>query len=78
MEQLLKQYPAESYVATATYSLAGEVYGKGLEAASNQKLREAKISKVDLIAAAIGMLDHFLSTWPGDPAADQAGLEVVR
>ncbi|MCH7988231.1 MAG: tetratricopeptide repeat protein [Planctomycetes bacterium] len=78
MEQLLRQYPAESYIATATYSLAGEVYGKGLEAASNKKLREANLSKVDLIAAAIGMLDHFLSTWPGDPAADQAAFSMAN
>jgi tetratricopeptide (TPR) repeat protein len=78
MEQLLRQYPAESYVATATYSLAGEVYGKGLEAASNKKLREAKVSKVDLIAAAIGMLDHFLSTWPEDRASDQAAFSMAN
>ena len=77
VEKLLKQYPAESYVATATYSLAGEVYGKSRVAASDAKLKEAKITRVDLIAATIHMLDNFLSTWPKDPAADQASFSMA-
>ncbi|MBW3541344.1 MAG: outer membrane protein assembly factor BamD [Planctomycetes bacterium] len=77
MERLLVDYPAEPYIATATYSLAGEVYGKAPEAASHAKLKEAGITRVDLIAAAVDMLDHFLSTWPKDPAADQAAFSLA-
>ncbi len=78
MERLLREYPAESYVATATYALAQEVYGKAAEAAGNETLREAKISRVDLIAASIHMTEHFLSTWPKDPAADQASFAMAN
>jgi len=77
LEDVLRQYPAESYIATATYSLAGEVYGKAAEAAANTKLRDAKITRVDLIAASIEMFDHFLSTWPTDPAADQVSFSMA-
>ena len=78
MERLLREYPAEAYVAVATYSLAQEIYGKAPEAAGNPKLREAKVTRIDLIAAAIHMLDHFLSTWPTDPAADQASFALAN
>jgi tetratricopeptide (TPR) repeat protein len=78
MERLLREYPAESYIATATYALAQEVYGKAPEAAANPKLREANVTRVDLIASSIHMLDHFLSTWPIDPAADQASFALAN
>lgn len=78
MERLLREYPSEAYVAMATYSLAQEVYGKAAEAAADQKLRQAKVTRVDLIHAAIHMLDHFLSTWPNDPAADQASFSLAN
>lgn len=78
MERLLREYPAESYIATATYALAQEVYGKAPEAAANPKLREAGVTRVDLIAANIQMLDHFVSTWPTDPAADQASFALAN
>ena len=78
MERLLREYPAESYIATATYALAQEVYGKAPEAAGNPKLREANITRVDLISSAIHMFDHFLSTWPTDPAADQASFALAN
>jgi tetratricopeptide (TPR) repeat protein len=74
MERLLREYPAEAYVAIATYALSQEVYGKAAEAAASPRLREANVTRVDLIAASIRMLDHFLSTWPTDPAADQASF----
>lgn len=77
MERLLREYPAESYIATSTYALAQEVYGKAAEVAADAKLREAKITRIDLIATSINMLDHFLSTWPKDPAADQAGFSMA-
>ncbi len=78
MERLLREYPAESYIATATYALAQEVYGKAPEAAANPKLREANITRIDLIATSIHMLDHFLSTWATDPAADQASFALAN
>ncbi|MBI3866371.1 MAG: hypothetical protein HY290_31210, partial [Planctomycetia bacterium] len=78
MERLLREYPAEAYIATATYALSQEVYGKAPEASANVKLREAGITRVDLIASSIHMLDHFLSTWPTDPAADQASFALAN
>ncbi|MEO1997716.1 MAG: tetratricopeptide repeat protein, partial [Planctomycetaceae bacterium] len=77
MERLLSEYPAESYIATATFALAGEVYGKAAEAAKDAKLRKAGIGRVDLVANSIQMFDHLISTWPLDPAADQAGFSLA-
>lgn len=78
MEQLLWSYPAESYIATATYALAQEVYGKAPEAPQNEKLKAAGITRVDLIAASVQMLDHFVATWSTDPAADQASFSLAN
>ncbi|MFQ5733788.1 MAG: alpha-2-macroglobulin family protein, partial [Planctomycetaceae bacterium] len=78
MEELLADYPAESYVATATYALAQEVYGKSAEVAGNKKLRDRGLTKADLIGANVKMLDHFLSTWPKDPAVDQAAFAMAN
>ena len=78
MERLFQEYPAESYIATATYALAGEVYGIAESAAGSEKLKKAGVTRVDLIAANIHMLDHFLSTWPNDPAADTAAFSMAN
>jgi len=78
MEQLLRAYPAEPYIATSTYALAQEVYGKAPEAPQNSRLREAGITRVDLIASSVQMLDHFIATWPTDPAADQASFSLAN
>ena len=78
VERLLREYPAEPYIAMATYALAQEVYGKAQEAAADKRLRDSDVSRVDLIAASIRMVDHFLSTWPNDPAADQAAFSLVN
>ncbi|MCA9067790.1 MAG: tetratricopeptide repeat protein, partial [Planctomycetaceae bacterium] len=78
LERLLHEYPAESYIAINTYALAGEVYGIAESAGSNPKLKEAGVTRIDLIAANIHMLDHFLSTWPDDPAADAASFTMAN
>ncbi len=78
MERLLREYPAEAYVAMATYALAQEVYGKAQEAAGDEKLRAAGVTRIDLIAISAHMLDTFLSTWPDDPAADQASFSLAN
>ncbi len=78
MERLLRSYPAESYIATATYALSQEVYGKAGEAADDAKLREAKVTRVALLAASVRMTDHFLTAWPNDPAADEAAFALAN
>lgn len=78
VENLLANYPAESYIATGTYSLAQEVFGKAGEVIRNKKLRDAGLTKAGLIAANVRMLDHFLSTWPADPAVDQAAFAMAN
>lgn len=76
LERLFADYPAESYVATATYALAQEVYRRAPLAKDDTRLKEQKINRVHLIKNAIHMLDHFLTAWPSDPAADQAGFAL--
>lgn len=78
VEHLLHDYPAESYIATATYALAQELYRKAPLAKDNEQLKAAKITRVQMIASAIEMLDHFVSTWPKDPAADQASFALAN
>ena len=78
LEDLLADYPAESYIATATYALAQEVYRQAATAAENEGLKTAGVTRVHLIAAAIRMLDHFVTTWSEDPAADQASFALAN
>tara|TARA_R110002073_G_scaffold69905_2_gene173173 strand:- start:1750 stop:10116 length:8367 start_codon:yes stop_codon:yes gene_type:complete len=77
MERLLHDYPAEAYVATATYALAQETYRRAAKASEDAKLKSAEITRVHLIHAAIKMLDHFATTWPKDPADDQASFALA-
>jgi tetratricopeptide (TPR) repeat protein len=77
MASLLREYPSEAYVATATYALAQRVYAKAPQAGEDAKLREKKITRVDLIRRALAMLDRFLTEQPQDPAADQASFSLA-
>ena len=77
MERLLKDYPAESYVATATYALAQETYRRAEGASVDEKLKDAGVTRVHLIDGAIKMLDHFVTAWPEDPADDQASFALA-
>lgn len=78
MRRLLLEYPAESYAAVATYALAQQVYGKAASVAADEKLREKKITRVDLIRQAHAMLEGFLTMYPEDPAADQASFSAAN
>lgn len=77
MESLLRDYPAESYVATASYALAQEVYRRSESVQNDPKLDESKITRVDLIDSSIGMLDDFVTNWPEDPSSDQASFALA-
>lgn len=77
VERLLHEYPAESYIAIATFALAGEVYSKAAEVKDDEKLKDAGITSVDLIASSIRMHDHLLSTWPTDPASDRVSFSLA-
>jgi len=78
MGDLLRQYPPEGYVASATYGLAQRVYAKAPEAAQDEKLRQAGVNRVDLIHRAWRMLESFLTAYPEDPAADEAAFAAAN
>ncbi len=78
MGGLLREYPPEPYLAAATYALAQRVYAKAPEAAADTKLREKKVTRVDLIRDAWQRLDDFLTAYPDDPAADQASFSSAN
>jgi len=78
MGRLLREYPPEGYIASATYALAQRVYAKAPEAAGDEKLRKQKINRVDLIKRAWTMLEGFLTAYPEDPAADQAAFSAAN
>lgn len=77
MRKVLGDYPPEPYVAEATYSLAQRVFSKGPTAADDPKLREKKVTRVDLVRQAVAMLNDFITQHPDDPAADQASFSLA-
>ncbi len=78
MNRLLAEYPPEPYVAATMYALAQRVYAKAPKAAADPKLREKKVNRVMLVQQALAMLDHFLTLYPEDPAADQAAFSLAN
>ncbi|HEV3025746.1 MAG TPA: tetratricopeptide repeat protein, partial [Pirellulales bacterium] len=78
MGRLLAEYPPEPYAAAAQYALAQRVYGYAPQAAADPKLREKKLNRVDLVRQALAMLDNFLTSYPEDPAADQASFSLAN
>jgi tetratricopeptide (TPR) repeat protein len=78
MSRLLGEYPPESYVAAATYDLAQQVYAKAPAAHEDPRLREKKMTRVDLVQQAARMLDDFLTAYPEDPAADEASFSLAN
>jgi alpha-2-macroglobulin len=78
MSRLLAEYPPEPYAAAAQYALAQRVYAYAPQAAGDAKLRDAKLTRVDLIERARRMLDGFLTAYPDDPAADQASFSLAN
>ncbi len=78
MQDLLREYPPESYAAAASYALAQRVYAKAPEAATDEQLRKNKVNRVDLVRRAWGMLESFLTGHPDDPAADQASFSAAN
>jgi tetratricopeptide (TPR) repeat protein len=78
MASLLREYPPEPYLATATYALAQRVYAKAPEAVGDEKLKDLQLTRVDLIEEALAMLEGFLVAWPEDPAADEASFSMAN
>ena len=78
MGRLLAEYPPEGYAAAAQYALAQQVYAYAPQAAADVKLRDKKITRIDLIEHARRMLDGFLTAYPEDPAADQASFSLAN
>lgn len=48
MGKLLREYPPESYIAAADYSLAQRIYAKAPEAVADPLLRKQKVNRIDL------------------------------
>ena len=79
MNRFLAEYPPEPYVAAATFSLAQRVYAKAPQAANDPKLaREENHPCRSGATGALVMLDQFLTTYPEDPAADQAAFSLAN
>jgi uncharacterized protein YfaS (alpha-2-macroglobulin family)/TolA-binding protein len=78
MQRLTAEFPPEQYTAGAFYALAQRVYAKAAEAARDPKLREKRIGKTELLQRCARMLDSFLTTYPDDPAADQAAFALAN
>ena len=77
MDKLIREYPPEPYVAAATFDLAQEVYSLAPKARTDEKLRDQKITRVDLVQRGAVMLNSFLTAYPNDPAADKAAFSLA-
>ncbi|MFT5525150.1 MAG: hypothetical protein ACI9HK_003116, partial [Pirellulaceae bacterium] len=77
MNELLREYPAEPYVAAATFDLAQQVYLLAPQARTDEALLKRKVTQVSLIQQAVTMLNNFLTAHPNDPAADQAAFSLA-
>ncbi len=78
MGRLLAEYPPEPYAAAGQYALAQRVYSYAPQAAAAPQLREKKLNRLDLVRQALAMLDNFLTSYPEDPAADQASFSLAN
>ena len=78
MGRLLAEYPPEPYAAAGQYALAQRVYSYAPHAAADAKLHEKKLNRIDLVRQALAMLDNFLTSYPEDPAADQASFSLAN
>ena len=81
MSRILREYPPEPYVASARYALAQQVYAKGDalvdDAALRAKFRKQAITRIDLVQQALKMLESFVTSYPEDPAADEAAFSLA-
>ena len=76
MNQLLRDYPPEPYLAEAEFDLAQRVYAKGSEVQMGSS--QPKLDREVLIARAGQMLESFLTGYPHDTAADQAAFAAAN
>ena len=77
MSALLRNSPPESYVATANYALAQQIFAKAPEAINDPKLKEKNIDRITLVRRSLAMLEGFLTSNPEDPSADQAAFSLA-
>lgn len=78
MHDLLTSYPPEPYLAANEYALAQRVYAYAPRAAADARLRKQGLGRVSLIHAAAARLDAFLTSYPDDPAADEAAFALAN
>ena len=78
MNDLLREYPPETYAASATFDLAQQVYSIAETVAQNQQFRDKNVTRIDLIRQAGAMLTTFLTAYPNDPSADQAAFSYAN
>ncbi|MGY8770169.1 MAG: MG2 domain-containing protein [Pirellulales bacterium] len=77
MTALLRNSPPESYVATADYALAQQIFAKAPEAINDPKLKEKNIDCITLVRRSLAMLEGFLTANPEDPSAEQAAFSLA-
>jgi uncharacterized protein YfaS (alpha-2-macroglobulin family)/TolA-binding protein len=77
MGHLVREYPPEPYVAEAQFALSQALSAKAPDAANDARLRAEKINRVELLHRSWTMLEHLLTVYPEDPAADQAAFAAA-
>ena len=77
MGRLLTEYPPEDYVAQAAQGLAQTVHSLAARAGDDKRLRQANVTREDLVRCAWRMFDAFLTDCPADPAADRAAFSAA-
>ncbi|MEK6235302.1 MAG: hypothetical protein N2C14_11395, partial [Planctomycetales bacterium] len=73
MDRITREYPAEPYIAAATYTIIQGLAAKTPDA----ELSQGGLTRAGLIRESIRRLDSFLTVWPDDPNADEASFSLA-
>lgn len=75
--RLWLEYPDLPVVVESYLTLADELLAKAPQAARDESLRRAGKDRAALMLEAVLTLERFLSLYPSDPLAPEAGLDLV-
>ncbi len=77
-KQLILEYPDIPTVQTAVYTTGSVIYSKIDEWAQNPDFIQSGNDKKALLAEAVGMIQSFLTLYPNNPIADEAGYTLIN
>lgn len=77
-KQLILQYPDIPAVQTAVYTTGSVIYKNLNQWAKEPNFIQSGNDRKTLLAEAVGMIQSFLTLYPDNPAADEAGYTLIN